>query len=310
MSDVFEMLNLDLDSDLIESLSPAEKEAILNILNEIGTDGTSKSYNELLDKDYDEIPVDIDTFLEDNRYIGKTTKNGTTIYPYWRRTLRKIFAEDSQYNEIIFSGAIGLGKTTLAVIGMAYILYRLLCLKNPQEFYGLQSNSEIVIAFFNVNLDLSHGVAYKKMQSMLMESPWFLEHGSVHGRDENTKHYIPDKGISFTVGSQDTHSLGQDIFCITGDTVISTVIGDMRIEDIPEGSIIHVYSEDNRNIVESNECTVKKMGEVTELYHLTLEDGTVLKFTGDHRLKLTDGTYKKVSELTVNDDIVEVERKD
>lgn len=46
-----------------------------------------------------------------------------------------------------------LGKTTIAVTGMAYLLHRLLCLKNPQEYYNLQGNSQIVFVFFNTTMD-------------------------------------------------------------------------------------------------------------------------------------------------------------
>lgn len=49
--------------------------------------------------------------------------------------------------------AIGLGKTSISVIGMAYLLHRLLCLKNPQEYYNLQGNSKIVFTFFNTTMD-------------------------------------------------------------------------------------------------------------------------------------------------------------
>lgn len=305
-NDVLSALGLNLNEELVESLSPSEKEAILQILKELGNDGNSDLYNNLIDADYEEIPVDIDTFIEDDRYIGKTTKNGTTIYPYWRRTLRKIFDPNANYQEIIFSGAIGLGKTTIAVTGMAYILYRLMCLRDPHGYYGLQPTSDITFVFFNVNLALSYGVAYKKMQSILMESPWFLERGKIIGREEDTKQYIPNKKIRFTVGSQDTHGLGQDVFCITGDTVISTVFGDVRIDEIEENSIINVISEYNGSRVVSNPCTVAKTGEVKELYHLTLEDGTVIRLTGDHMLKLSSGEYKKVRDLTTDDDIMSI----
>ena len=31
---------------------------------------------------YTELPVDIDTFIEDDHYIGKSTRNGQSIYSF------------------------------------------------------------------------------------------------------------------------------------------------------------------------------------------------------------------------------------
>lgn len=293
-----------INSEILGALTPIEKDAVYKILNELNSGGSSTLYNEMLYEDYEEIPVDIDTFIENDLYIGKITQQGTTIYPYWRDKLRQIFDPNHNYNEIIFTGAIGLGKTTIAITAMAYILYQLLCLKNPQKFYGLQGNSKIVLAFFNVNLDLSYGVAFKKLQSMLMESPWFLEHGTVVGREEKNKRYYPDKGIEFKVGSQDTHGLGQDIFCIAGDTEILTENGVEKISNL-DGKIVSVFSQDNNGkIVLSNKCQILKTKEVTELYEITFDNNFILRCTGNHILRLSSGEYKKVEDLKIGDDIM------
>lgn len=294
-----------INPEILGALTPVEKNAVEKILNEINTTGSSSLYKEMLGEDYEEVPVNIDTFIEDDRYIGKVTQQGTTIYPYWRNMLRQIFDPNHNYNEVIFTGAIGLGKTTIAITAMAYILYQLLCLKNPQKFYGLQGNSKIVLAFFNVNLDLSYGVAFKKLQSMLMESPWFLEHGTVVGREEKNKRYYPDKGIEFKVGSQDTHGLGQDIFCVDGNTEIITDYGVRKIKDC-EGRVLSVLSIDNDGkIVLSNKCQVIKTKKVSELYEITFDNKFTLKCTGEHRLRLSTGEYKMVKDLSIGDDIME-----
>ena len=293
-----------LSEELVRSLSPAEKQAVLQILQELGDSGVSQSYMDILKEDYDEIPVDIDTFIENDEFIGIVTQQGSTIYPYWRQRLRDIFSPENDFNEIIFSGAIGIGKTTIAITGMAYILHCLLCLKNPQQYYGLQANSKIIFAFFNVNLDLSYGVAYKKLQSMLMMSPWFQRHGTIHGREDKNKWYLPGKGIEFRVGSQEHHGLGQDIFCLTGDTKVLTNSGWSEIQKLDGRDLAVVSVDDNGNFAFSNQCTVMKTGDVTSLHKITLEDGTVIKCTADHRLRLSDGRYVRVEDLKVGDDIM------
>ena len=41
------------------------------------------------------------------------------------------------------------------------------------------------------------------------------------------------------------------------------------------------------------------------MYKLEMEDGRELKVTGNHKVLLTDGTWKKVEDLTQGDDIVD-----
>ena len=57
--------------ELLEKLSPEEKQAALEILKQISETGESAILDELKYADFDEIPVDIDTFLDDDDYLGQ-----------------------------------------------------------------------------------------------------------------------------------------------------------------------------------------------------------------------------------------------
>ena len=123
--------NLDLST--LDGLSPAEKEYALKILKEFADSGSSEKYNNLKYSDYEEIPVDIITFMHERKYLGNALYNKEgkfTIFPYWENKLQEIFPTnvDTAYNTVIFTGAIGLGKSTIAVICLLYLLYRLLLL--------------------------------------------------------------------------------------------------------------------------------------------------------------------------------------
>lgn len=291
-----------ISQDELDSLTPVEREALISIMREVSEDGTSSTVSEILSEDYEEFPVDIDTFLDDPQYIG----GQLDIYPFWRDKLREIFSKGDDLQEIILTGAIGVGKTTIAVVGMSYILYRLMCLKNPAKYYGIGSNSKIVFAFFNVDLDLSYGVAYSKLNSLLMNSPWFMERGRIYGKNEKKQFYLPNKKIEFRVGSQDRHGLGQDIFCLTGDTVILTPYGEKTLEEL-DGSYAYVISVDeNMNQSCSNVCEVRRTGIAKELICITLEDGTSIRCTPEHRLLLKSGEYVMAKDLKENDDIEDV----
>ena len=69
----------------LEGLSEQEKQAVLQILDEYSKDGASKLLSELEWADWDEIPVDITTFLHDKRYLGNALydRDGVyTLFPY------------------------------------------------------------------------------------------------------------------------------------------------------------------------------------------------------------------------------------
>lgn len=223
-SNVFDKLLM----DQIDSMNDEEYNVFLELLFE-AAEGSSKLHDDLVMEDYDELPVDISTFITDPEYLGASTGNGDNIYPYWKSTLTKLFT-DSSVVEIILSGAIGIGKSTVALIALAYILHRLLCLKNPAKHYNLLEGSKIAIALFNISLDQVYGIGYGKLQSLLKLSPWFLRNGTLSGRNAGKVTallaegrdvpsslvadltYYPNKDIHIIVGSQESHFTGYDVF--------------------------------------------------------------------------------------------------
>lgn len=89
----------------IKKLKPDEQLVVKEIIQELATTGTSKLLKDLWYSDYEEIPVNIDTFIDDPRYLGNSL--GHSIYPFWRRQLRNIFAPGAENTEIILTGGIG-----------------------------------------------------------------------------------------------------------------------------------------------------------------------------------------------------------
>lgn len=191
-------------------LKDDERAEVAAILQEIASKGNSDKYRQMLEVYYEEIPVSIDEFVENPDYLGKSTDNGKGIYPYWRNALREILHGGKSYEEIIFSGAIGLGKSLNGCIIGCYLMYKLLCLKNPQSYYNLAPNTPITFAFFNIHKYLAYNVAYGQFQRMLQDSPWFLRHGTIRGQ-KNVEYY-PSKGINIVVGADAEHVIGMNIY--------------------------------------------------------------------------------------------------
>lgn len=208
--------------ELLNTLSEEEKKVVLSILDDLSKNGESKTYQDLIYQDYDEIPVDISTFLHDKRYLGNGLVDPSgrfTLFPYWEDKLKEIFPTnvDTRYNTIIFTGAIGLGKSTIAVICLLYLLYRLLCLKDPYLFYGLQPIDKISISLMNITLENAKGVAMDKMNQLILSSEWFMAHGKMSGTENLVYH--PDKHIEVIAASSNNQVIGRAIFCNFTDEV-------------------------------------------------------------------------------------------
>ena len=203
--------------------------------------------------------------------------------------------------------SIGVGKSTIAGVGMAYVLYKLLCLKSPQKYYGLNKSSIMTMNFFNINLQLAETVSFGKFQSMITKSPWFLEHGTLIGNSK--PQLIPNKGIKLAFGSNSSHALGQDVFCLSGDTKVLTERGIKQLDEL-EGEHIQVfqYNPEQNKVELSNPCSVVKSGEVKELIEIELEDRSIIKCTPEHRLMLANGEYRMAKDLTEEDELMYLDK--
>lgn len=204
-------------SKIFDSCSSEEQEILMKILMELSETGESDTYRKLWLADYKEIPVDIDTFLNDDAYLGRTNRNGQAVYPFWRKELQTFFGAGNKYQEWILTGATRIGKTSTANSGASYVLYRLMCLRDPQKFFGLKDISKFSILFFNITKDLAKGVAFREFNDTLKESPWFNAHGTF-SKSEDNFYYKPEGGkITIDYGSDSSHGLGKQVFCAIMD---------------------------------------------------------------------------------------------
>lgn len=221
--------NLDIfnDVDILNSLSDKEKECALKILEELKHSGISETYTDLVYEDYAEVPVDIETFVDDYEYLGNAwhdADGNTKLYPYWREELHKIFPDNltTNVNNAIFSGSRGRGKTEIAMLIAAYMLHRLLCLKDPVAHFHLKPTEKIVFAFMNIKLELAEEIGVAKFQNTIQSSPWFLRHGTIEGRTR--KIWVPQKyndqeAIDIKIGSQSDDLIGLPVFFVFFDEV-------------------------------------------------------------------------------------------
>ena len=77
-------------TELLSQLTDEEKKQVMNILMDVSEKGKSDDLEELYYEDYEEIPVDLETFLCDEKYLGKYTNYGKDIYDTWKRELEYV----------------------------------------------------------------------------------------------------------------------------------------------------------------------------------------------------------------------------
>lgn len=277
----------------------------MQILKELSETGTSDTYNNIWLADYKEIPVDIDTFIESDEYLGLTNRNGAAVYPYWRKVLRDIFDAGNKYEEVFFTGATRIGKSSTAITATVYMLYKLMCLKDPQRYYNKKDVSKFSILFFNITKDLAKGVGFREFNDTLKASPWFNKHGRFSRSDQDF-YYIPEGDkVVINYGSDAAHALGQQVFagfCVVGDTPVLTDTGYVNIEELA-GQRHNIGQYTSESIVYS-EALVQRTKYVTETIRVELEDGTIIEGTPEHKVLLSTGEYKALGDLTSSDDLI------
>jgi hypothetical protein len=97
--------------------------------------------------------------------------------------------------------------------------------------------------------------------------------------------------------------VGQVRSCFTETVGILTDTGYKTIKEIEEGDKVAYYSH-TKEISYNSDYEIYFQGS-KEVFEVELEDGSVLELTADHEVLTQDG-YKKVSELTEVDYLVEV----
>ena len=204
-----------LEFEELNNLSPDERKAALEILEELSKAGQSKKFEEFKYQDFNEIPVDIITFVKDDLYLGKAwhLPDGTCkLFPYWEKRLKELFPDNitTNVNNVILSGARGLGKSEIAVTIGLYLMYRLMCLKNPYLTLNLKPTEKVAFAFMNITEILAKEIGVVKFQNTVQASPWFMARGTMTGKTEII--WNPPEFINIIVGSQARHVIGQAIY--------------------------------------------------------------------------------------------------
>lgn len=201
--------------ELFSRLKPSGRSYFLSLAEPyLAKSGATGHLDALYSVDYERRPVDPITFLDHSDYMGHV---GCDLYAAWRPIFERINAHNSGIHEVIITGAMGIGKTTVAMATMAYGIYKVGLLRNPAEFYGLQRRSKIVFGLYALTKAQIHDVGFYDLRDkMLDQSPYFCEvfRRSPHGKESI---HWPQKGIHVITGSGQLHAVGQNIHSLAAD---------------------------------------------------------------------------------------------
>jgi len=142
----------------------------------------------LKDNYFEETPVDAKTFVESPDYLGQPALSNIQYdiveamsQIYRKEDLQQIMGEEegARYfekytkNEIILQLGKGSGKDFTSTVACAYIVYKLLCLKDPARYFGKPSGDAIDLINVAINAQQAKNVFFKGFKTKIEKSPWF-----------------------------------------------------------------------------------------------------------------------------------------
>lgn len=139
-------------------------------------------------EEFDEKPVSLRDFVTDEKYLGlpelseyQYTLIEKSSQVYKESTLIKLFGEKEGHrmfkqtaNEVVAQLGKGSGKDYCSTIAVSYIVYLLLCLKDPASYYGKPPGDSIDIINIAINAQQASNVFFKGFRTRIDKSPWFI----------------------------------------------------------------------------------------------------------------------------------------
>ena len=145
-------------------------------------------FMDALDGDiFDEKPVTIEQFVVDEHYLGlpplsewQYTMIKAMTQVYKQETLIQLFGEEDgkrrwkqTCNEVVLQLGKGSGKDYTSTIACSYVVYLLLCLKDPARYFGKPPGDAIDIINVAINAEQAKRVFFKGFATRISKSPWF-----------------------------------------------------------------------------------------------------------------------------------------
>ena len=140
------------------------------------------------DSPFEETPVDLETFLHSEDFLNQPELS--QIQRDLVEAMSQIYKEEDlirfmgekegrahykKYTkgEVILQCGKGSGKDHTSTIGCAYLVYKLMCLKDPARYFGKPPGDAIDIINIAINAQQARNVFFKGFKNKIERCPWF-----------------------------------------------------------------------------------------------------------------------------------------
>jgi hypothetical protein len=170
----------------------------------------------LKDNPFEEIPVDVKTFVTSSDFLNQPELSEIQydIVKAMSQILRQpelemiygasqgaVHYKKYTKNEIILQLGKGSGKDFTSTVGVAYMVYILLCLKDPARYFGKPPGDAIDIINIAINAAQAKNVFYKGLKTKIEKSPWFA--GKFYAKADSIEF---DKSVTVYSGHSERES--------------------------------------------------------------------------------------------------------
>ena len=138
---------------------------------------------------FDEEPVPLEVFVQDRKFLNNPALSPPQydfvrhfeqiylpdLYPHMVAEFGDYWAPERFVNFLTVEWGKGSGKDHVCRISLARVAYLLLCLKSPQDYFGMPPQDEIQTLNVAASATQAHRAFFKPLRTVLSSSPWFAD---------------------------------------------------------------------------------------------------------------------------------------
>lgn len=151
-------------------------------------DFAKRLFNRLSGAEFEEIPVSLEEFITSPDFLGE---KGLSAYQmdlanamsqiYRKDTLVALMGDEAKADfrfrqtckEVVMQLGKGSGKDFTSTVAVSYVVYLLMCLKDPAVYYGNSSGDSIDIINIAINSDQAQRVFFENFMNKIKKCAWF-----------------------------------------------------------------------------------------------------------------------------------------
>lgn len=190
--------------------------------------------------------VTIEELIDDPYYLNLAWRNNRGLYPALKDTLINLYEERKKriINTFIFTGGIGIGKSTLTSVITYIELFSLITIPDPCAYFELTSGTHICFIILSRDENKAKKVTFRKFLPIIGRSPFFRDYFppqvdmakiSENPRTFPSELRLPKDLIIFPGTGHAASVLGYDVFSATVD----------------EANDLQVVEKSKKNIIKS-----------------------------------------------------------